>query len=83
MKVIIQGKGYVAAGSYTIDRLMHNIRAIGFNEKDVWNMTSFVPLQACNYLHTLENLSIKPFSFIDETKKRTHFKAPVPELVLA
>ncbi|MER1273012.1 N-acetylglucosamine-6-phosphate deacetylase [Bacillus velezensis] len=77
-----QGKGYVAAGSYTIDRLMHNIRAIGFNEKVVWNMTSFVPLKACHFLNELENLSMKPFSFIDETKKRAHFKAPAPELIL-
>ncbi len=48
---------------------MHNIRAIGFNEKVVWNMTSFVPLKACHFLNELENLSMKPFSFIDETKK--------------
>ncbi|APQ51288.1 hypothetical protein BAJT_16055 [Bacillus velezensis] len=26
--------------------------------------------------------SMKPFSFIDETKKRAHFKAPAPELIL-
>lgn len=47
-----QGKGYVAAGSYTIDRFMNNIRAIEFNEKVVWDMTSFVPLRVCNtYIH--------------------------------
>ncbi|ADC52149.1 putative N-acetylglucosamine-6-phosphate deacetylase (plasmid) [Alkalihalophilus pseudofirmus OF4] len=78
-----QGKGYVAAGSYTIDRLMHNIRAIGFNGKTIWDMTSFVPLRSCNYLSTLENLSFKPFSYMDETKNRLHFKAYVPELVMA
>ncbi|MEI4790950.1 N-acetylglucosamine-6-phosphate deacetylase [Bacillus sp. FJAT-53060] len=77
-----QGKGYVAAGSYTIDRLMHNIRTIGFNEEVIWNMTSFIPLNACNFLNEFESLSLRPFSFIDETKKRTHFKASIPEQIL-
>jgi len=44
-----QGKGYVAAGSYTIDRLMHNIRSIGFNESDIWKLTSFTPLREAHY----------------------------------
>ncbi|MWC28623.1 N-acetylglucosamine-6-phosphate deacetylase [Paenibacillus sp. MMS18-CY102] len=78
-----QGKGYVAAGSYTIDRLMHNIRSIGFNEQTVWNLTSFVPLQAAGYLNGQDQRSAQPFSFIDETKTRNHFKANVPEFVLA
>ncbi|PZD95565.1 N-acetylglucosamine-6-phosphate deacetylase [Paenibacillus sambharensis] len=76
-----QGKGYVAAGSYTIDRLMHNIRAIGFGEQAVWDMTSFVPLRACGYLDVLERMDFKPYSYMDETKTRHHFKARMPQLV--
>ncbi|MBN8211109.1 N-acetylglucosamine-6-phosphate deacetylase [Bacillus sp. NTK071] len=78
-----QGKGYVAAGSYTIDRIMHNIRSVGFSEQVVWDLTSFVPLRASNYLSTLEKASVKPFSYFDETKTRMHFKSPIPELVMA
>ena len=45
-------------------------------------MTSFIPLKACNFLNEFESLSLRPFSFIDETKKRTHFKASIPEQIL-
>ncbi|OAN10123.1 N-acetylglucosamine-6-phosphate deacetylase [Exiguobacterium undae] len=76
-----QGKGYVAAGSYTIDRLMHNIRSIGFNESDIWNLTSFTPLREAHHLNQLKSQEIVPFSFVDETKTRTHLTTTNPDLL--
>lgn len=77
-----QGKGYVAAGSYTIDRLIHNIRSIGFNESDIWKLTSFTPLREAHHLNQLKSREIVPFSFVDETKTRTHLTTTNPELIL-
>jgi hypothetical protein len=38
-----QPSGIVAAGSSSIDLQMANIRSLGFNEADVWQMTAFQP----------------------------------------
>lgn len=70
-----QEKGVVAAGSYTVDRLMHNLRAIGCDEAAIWDLVSFVPLRVSGDLGRIANLSVKPFSFVSETRERIHFEA--------
>ena len=85
MRIIIYGikaKVIWLQDPNTIDRLMHNIRSIGFNESKIWKLTSFVPLREAHYLKQLKSREIIPFSFVNETKIRTHFKASNPELVL-
>lgn len=74
-----QEKGVVAAGSYTIDRLIHNLRTIGCDEAAIWDLISFVPLRVSGDLERIVDLPVKPFSFITETKERIHFEVPLAE----
>ncbi len=74
-----QEKGVVAAGSYTIDRLIHNLRAIGLQESAIWNLTSFVPLRVLNQLPQYGSGNEISYSFVSETKSRYAFQASVPE----
>ncbi|PFR37898.1 N-acetylglucosamine-6-phosphate deacetylase [Bacillus thuringiensis] len=62
-----QESGAVAAGMSSMDNQMSNLRNLGFSEKEIWEMCSFVPQR----LLRLDDNNTKYFSYVPTSRSRS------------